>query len=347
MSAAPAAPVLERQLREVTALNATLQALTSRRDLPEILRIVLEHTKHVTSAEGLSLLLYDRERDEIVFAATETLQENTLACREAPLPPAVGGLMSPDRLIVPVRGAERVLGTIELAHDTGLLPRSMLCVPMVHRDTLHGVIQVINKLDGSAFDDHELRLVQRLADHAAIAIENASLYRQAQQAALTDDLTGLGNTRHFNRVLPALLARGGPVSLAVLDLDGLKAVVDRYGHLVGSRAIAEVGHVIGGRLRPGDVAARFGGDELVVILPATDTTAARTIAEGLREAIAACAIPGDREGKTLTVSIGVASFPDHADDAEGLFRAADAAMYAVKRSTKNGVAGGRGRSEDG
>src|SRR5205823_13192183 len=96
MSAAPVATVLERQLREVTALNATLQALTSTLDLPEILRIVLEHTKHVTSAEGLSLLLYDRERDEIVFAATETLQENTLACREAPLPPAVGGLMSPD-----------------------------------------------------------------------------------------------------------------------------------------------------------------------------------------------------------------------------------------------------------
>ena len=86
----------------------------------------------------------------------------------------------------------------------------MLCVPMVHHDTLHGVIQVINKLDGSAFDDDELRFVQTLADHAAIAIENAALYRQAQQAALTDDLTGLGNTRHVNGVLPALLARGGP-----------------------------------------------------------------------------------------------------------------------------------------
>jgi len=75
------------------------------------------------------------------------------------------------------------------------------------------------------------------------------------------------------------------------------------------------------------------------------TTAAGAIAEGLGEAIAACAIPGDREGKTLTVSIGVATFPDHADDAEGLFRAADAAMYAVKRSTKNGVATGKRASE--
>jgi diguanylate cyclase (GGDEF)-like protein len=446
---------LDRRLREVTALNATLRALTSTLDLAEILRNVLEHIKHVTSAEGLSLLLHDRERGELVFASTETLEENALTGRETRLPPAVGGLISPERLIVPVRDEERVLGMIDLkrrydgrpfdeadrrrvstiadelaatadlervvrepealhgvfarlaaaapsqeaalivydqerrelafrvsralrhgvidgvrlplgqgiagwvavhrqalrlddaSHDprhaphvarlAGLVPRSMLCVPMVHQDTLHGVIQVINKLDGSAFDDDELRLVQTLADHAAIAIENASLYRQAEQTALTDDLTGLGNTRHFHRTLPALLARGGPVSLLVLDLDGLKAVVDRHGHLVGSRAIADVGRVIGARLRPGDVAARFGGDEFVVVLPATDTEAARAIAEAMREAIAGCAVPGHPEVK-ITASVGVATFPEHAASAEELFRAADEAMFTVKRSTKNRVA---------
>jgi GAF domain-containing protein len=292
MSAAPPAPDLERRLGEVSALDAALRALTSTSDLAEILRVILEHTKHVTSAEGLSLLLYDRERDELVFAATETLQENAVASRETPLPAAVGGLMSPERLIVPVRGEERVLGRIDLkdrydgrpfdeadrqraaavaaelaaqedlervarepdalhgvftrlatavpsqdaavvvydqehgeqafrgsralrhgmidglrlrmgqgiagwvaanrqairlddaSHDprhdpqvsrqTGLVPRSMLCVPMVHQDTLYGVVQVINKVDGSAFDDDDLRILQTLADHAAIAIEHAS-----------------------------------------------------------------------------------------------------------------------------------------------------------------------------
>ena len=439
----------------MTALDASLRALTSTVDMAEILQNFLEHARQVTSAEGLSLLLYDHERNELVFAATETLQENALVCRETPLPAAVGSLMSPERLIVPVRAEERVLATIDLrrrydgrpfddadrgrvaavatelasrgglermAHEpealqgvfarlaaavpsedatlvvydqerrelafrvshalrhgvidgvrlrlgqgiagwvaahrqavrlddarhdprhdphlarrTGLVPRSMLCVPMVHEGTLHGVIQVINKLDGSVFDDDELRLVQTLADDAAVAIENAVRNRQAKQAALTDDLTGLGNARHFDRVLPVLLERGGPLSLLVLDVGGLDAEVDRHGQPAGSRAIAAVAHVIGARLRPGDVAARFGGDEFVVILPATDTASACAIAEGLRGAIAACPIPDDPEGR-ITASVGVATFPDHAGNAEELLRAGNAAMLTVKRSTKDGVA---------
>src|SRR2546428_3948924 len=104
----------ERRLREVIALDATLRAFTSTVDMADILHDFLEHARQVTSAEGLSLLLYDHERDELVFAATETLQEHALVCRETPPPPAVGSLMSPERLIVSTRGEERVLGTIDL-----------------------------------------------------------------------------------------------------------------------------------------------------------------------------------------------------------------------------------------
>jgi diguanylate cyclase (GGDEF)-like protein len=206
----------------------------------------------------------------------------------------------------------------------------MICVPMVYDGRLHGVIQVINRLDGSLFDDEELRVVQTLADHAAVAIDRALLYRQAEQAALTDDVTGLGNTRHFSEVLPALIERGGPLSLLVIDLDGMRGVVERGGYQAGTLAIAEVGRVIGARLRPGDVAARFGGDEFAMILPATDAAAAGIIAESLRDAIAKSRVE-------LTASVGVATFPDHAKDADTLFRAADAAMTKVKRGSGNGV----------
>ncbi len=224
----------------------------------------------------------------------------------------------------------------------------MICAPMLMRGRLLGVIQCLNKLGAGGFDDAELHLVQTLAEHAAIAIENASLYREAHLASLTDDLTGLSNTRHFHAVLPRLLAPTRPLSLLVLDLDAFKAVVDGHGHLVGSRTIAQVGRLIAARLRAGDIAARFGGDEFVVILPDTKPGEALALAEDIRAAIEAMKrLDGtaiDISG--VTSSIGVASFPDHAISAESLFQAADRAMYAAKAKGKNGVsvasAGGTG-----
>jgi diguanylate cyclase (GGDEF)-like protein len=226
-----------------------------------------------------------------------------------------------------------------LAERTGLRPRSMLCVPIIKKDELLGVLQAINKLDGSSFTEDELRLATTLADHAAIAIENARLYREARLAAITDDLTGLYNTRYFNATLPALLAKDGPVSLLVLDLDNFKALVDLHGHLAGSRTIGLVGRLIAGVIRPGDLAARFGGDEFVVILPGTDAASARALAEAIRQRVAEMRILDgtDVDLSAITASVGLATFPDHAEDATGLFRAADAAMYAVKRNGKNGV----------
>jgi diguanylate cyclase (GGDEF)-like protein len=116
-------------------------------------------------------------------------------------------------------------------------------------------------------------------------------------------------------------------------------VVDSYGHLVGSRTIAQIGRMIGRLIRPGDVAARFGGDEFVIAMPDTDAVSAVRLADGIRQAIEACHwLEGeDVDLSGVTASFGVATFPDNAQDAESLFRAADAAMYSVKRSTKNRV----------
>ena len=458
MSGAAAEDVWARQLRELAALNESLRALTSTLSLPEILHTVLERIKALVSAEGLSLLLWDAAREELVFAASEMLRENVQVAAGVPAPPPAVASCEPRRLVVPLRSGDRLVGGLELRdrlddrpfdaadldravglaaelgprlaaerlctdaqalaavfarlgaliptyaatltlfdpagrplaftaaralepgvidgvrlragqgiagwvalhreavclddastdprHDptiaqrVGLVPHTMLSVPLLHGERLLGVLQVINRLGGGGFTAEEQRLVRALADAAAVALANAALYRQVEEAALTDDLTGLGNTRRFNRDLPALIARGGPVSLLVLDLDGLKQVVDTLGHLVGSRAIATVGRLVRERLRPGDVAARFGGDELVAILPATDTEVARGVAESIRAAVAAMRTPDgmDADVTSLTASLGVATYPTHAADAESLFRAADTALYAVKRRTKNAVA---------
>ena len=490
MADSPTPAALQHQLAELSAINELIKALTSTLDLSEILRIILHRIKLHTQAEALSLLLYDGERNELVFAATETLRENSLVGMR--LPPdrgiatwvarsgrsarvertdrdprfypgidQVAQFASHAILAVPVTHADRVVGVIEAVNPYGsigfsdadqqrletiagelgldadaealvgdpdltrtilarvsaavpceacsilvrdgagrelaftasrtlqagvidglriradqgiagwvaqhrqpacvpdvsrdprhyagvdrkshLTTRSLLCVPVVAKDTLLGVIEVINKVDGAAFTTEEQRLVMTLADHAAIAIENASLYRQAQVAAITDDLTGLGNTRHFNRALPDAIdharTSGEPVSLLVLDLDNFKTVVDTHGHLVGSRTIAMIGRMIGHMIRPGDIAARFGGDEFVVLLPGSTTGTAMQIALSIREAIeASSTLEGNGvDISMVTASVGVATFPDHARSAEELFRAADTAMYGIKRTTKNAI----------
>ena len=474
------------RLRELTVVYELLHTLTSTLELPEVLRIVLARIKSLTRAEAISLLLYDEERDELVFAATETLQENSLLGLRVPVAQSIAGwaarngktvivngvrndprfcdsvdrasgFTTRDVVVVPLRKDGRVIGALELANrydgrpyeeadanrlasiaeevvkaiDTedvernaaptrdlleravgevpseaagllllakggrelafqasrtlrpgvvdglrmptgrgiagwvarhrqslklddvandprherkigeqaSLVARTMICVPMVSKDRLRGVIQVINKVGGEPFDDDELRLTERLAEHAAIAIENASLYRQAYLASITDDLTGLGNTRRFHQVLAEAIGGGGEVSLIVLDLDHFKEVVDRYGHLVGSRTIADFGRRIGKRLRPGDFAARFGGDEFVVLLPATGAEEARAIADAIRGEIEACTRLEDEDVdlSAVTASAGVAVHPTHATDSSGLFRAADAAMYRAKNGGRNRV----------
>jgi diguanylate cyclase (GGDEF)-like protein len=287
------------------------------------------------------LVLHDEGGRELVFTSSRVLRPGVIDGVRLQNGQGIAGWVARHRepvCVEDVRTDPRHDPT--LGRRTGLVARSMICVPLLHRDTLLGVLQVINKIGALSFTADEMRLVQALAAQAASAIAHAQLYHRVEVASLTDDLTGLGNTRRFNAIFPATLARGGPVSLLLLDLDNLKAIVDGHGHLVGSRTIATVGRLIAEIVRPGDTAARFGGDEFVVLLPGTASATAAALAEKIRAAVETCPTPDglDVDIRSLSVSIGVASFPDNAGDAESLFRAADRAMYRVKFGAKNGVA---------
>jgi diguanylate cyclase (GGDEF)-like protein len=159
---------------------------------------------------------------------------------------------------------------------------------------------------------------------------------------VTDDLTGLYNSRHLNEMLRRESKRasrsGRPLSLLFLDLDGFKGVNDAHGHQSGSRALVEASEVMRRCARETDMVARFGGDEFVVILPDTGGEGAVAVAERLRERVHAHPfLAGEGLDIHLTASIGVATLPDVAASAEELVKAADTAMYAVKEAGKNGV----------
>ncbi|MBV9212170.1 MAG: diguanylate cyclase [Actinobacteria bacterium] len=204
-----------------------------------------------------------------------------------------------------------------------------------------GVISIARK--GRPFDDSEYELFTYLTGQAAVSIENVDLHETVRLQAVTDELTGLYNRNHFYETLDSEIERsrrfGTDVGLVMLDIDDFKHVNDTFGHLQGDAVLVEVARVLRDLSRDIDEPARYGGEELSVILPQTDLHGAELAAERMRAAIEDLRIPavGGGESLAVTASFGVAALPVCAHDRESLVAEADAALYRAKRAGKNRV----------
>jgi diguanylate cyclase (GGDEF)-like protein len=183
-----------------------------------------------------------------------------------------------------------------------------------------------------------------IAGQSAAVIQRLLMYEEMARLAITDDLTSLCNRRHFLDRLKAEIDRARryeqTFSVAMLDIDNFKVVNDTYGHGLGDRILADMGRLLRKSARSSDLAARYGGEEFVIMMPMTGGLAAQMAGDRLREAVASHTFP---RRKKLTVSVGLATYPEDGASAEELLHRADATLYEAKRSGRNCVVSARGR----
>jgi diguanylate cyclase (GGDEF)-like protein len=208
-----------------------------------------------------------------------------------------------------------------------------LCVPLAAHGEMLGLLH-LRADPGHDAPSAAPESAVAVAEHLGMALANLALRESLQAASSRDALTGLFNRRHFEATVAEVLASGAATgvatSLLLLDVDGFKAVNDHQGHEAGDSALRATAHLLVGEVRSTDVVCRIGGDELAVVLPATDIDAATARAEQLRRAVA--------KNLPITISVGVAaSSPDHQLSAEELLREADLCLYRAKSLGKDRV----------
>ncbi|HEU4328364.1 MAG TPA: diguanylate cyclase [Roseiflexaceae bacterium] len=222
-------------------------------------------------------------------------------------------------------------------------PGAQLCVPLRQADKLMGVLQVRRQTDGApGLPDESLgRLTTMIADHLQLALTNIQLREALRQQAQRDPLTGLHNRRYLNDRFGRELERAArvqtPLSVIIADIDHFKRINDVWGHALGDRVLQMVAQQLRLNLRHGDAVCRIGGEEFVLLLPDAPPEAARQRAEQLRALIRAARLP-DAEGlPPITLSWGIAAFPQHGQSADELLTRADETLYRAKAAGRDRV----------
>ncbi|HET7200216.1 MAG TPA: diguanylate cyclase, partial [Burkholderiales bacterium] len=230
-------------------------------------------------------------------------------------------------------------------HFAGEPPGAYVCVPMIAQNEVIGTLH-FQSTPASAqtwrCTDEDIDLINSVAEHAALAIANVELRERLQEQAMRDKLTGLYNRHYvqewFGLELRRAQRHGRAVAALMLDIDHFKRFNDTFGHEAGDLVLRELAGVLGRMARKSDVASRYGGEEFLLLLPECPLEAAIRKAGQIREEVERLQVEyrGSKVG-AVTVSIGVAAFPEHADDAGALLRCADNALYLAKQAGRNRV----------
>jgi len=333
----PVARLLWDRLREKKVL-ADFERLSQMSDpstgLEELYILILNSCIKGTKADGGSVFILDEERKELSLKTAWGLDERVIGLIKRKINEKLG-LWKEQIFPEPIftKGEPE---TISRNQEQVSEIETGMCMPLMGRGKkLIGLITLHNKTGDHNFLDRKLFSI--FANYSARAIENTILYKSKEHLSITDGLTGLYNHRHFQEQLEVEVKRAQRydlnLSLIMIDLDHFKEFNDTYGHLEGDTLLRKIAQILKSCLRETDFVARYGGEEFGVILPETNKEGASIASERVRRSISEHTF--GEVGAKMTVSLGVASYPDDACFRADLIKKADEALYRAKREGRN------------
>ncbi len=336
--------LLEERNRRLEVLYETALDLGGSLQLAEVLDRILTRTLEALRSEIGSVLILDPDEEVLWLRACRGLDIAPAEATGMLLGEGISGWVAQNRkpiLVEDVEADPRFARRSRERYTT----RSLISTPLLIHDRLIGVMNVNNKKGGEIYTQEDLHLLVAIASQAAVAIENANLYEETVALTYLDSLTRLYNHSSFQKMLEREMERSKryqrPLSLVVIDIDDFKPYNDRYGHGTGEEALRTIAQLICAQSRSSDILSRYGGDQFAALLPETESKSANQFADKVRESVDAHYFRGEAGdvAEHLTVSAGVAAYPEHARSHVGLLDMALEALFEAKFAGKNTVRG--------
>jgi diguanylate cyclase (GGDEF)-like protein len=327
---------------KLTFLADVTKSIVSILDKERLFNALLDKSLELLNAEQGSLMILDRDTAELVVEARKSTDDTVKEKMRFKKGEGISGMVlekGGSLLVEDIEKDPRIRQVNRARYRT----KSFLSVPIKIEDRLAGVLNLSDKIKGASFDADDLKLIEYFLTNVAIAIERSLLYRETeklQKLSITDPLTGIYNRRYLNRRLSEEITRYNrykhPFSFMMLDLDKFKEYNDTFGHVAGDNLIKTLARTMEATLRTIDIASRFGGDEFVVIFPQTPKVDAIQISNRLKEHIEK-SLSDHNVDMPLTISVGLATFPDDASSIMELIEKTDQALYLAKKGGGNRV----------
>jgi diguanylate cyclase (GGDEF)-like protein len=287
--------------------------------------------------EGLLQTVLDAVRDAADAEAGAAFLGEVRALEERAVTTRTGGPPSPAVLDALARLARGAVERDATARDGE--PAPGIAVPLRSGSRVLGALALSRREGATALDAPAVAAVEALAEPAGTAVANVLEHEETRRLSVTDALTGAGNFRHLSTTLAREVERATrfsrPLSIVMLDLDHFKSVNDSHGHAFGDGVLRDFARRLQDCLREVDTVARYGGEEFAVVLPETGSDGAAAVTARIVAAVRAKPFTVGAVSQTVTVSAGVASFPDHGRTASEILRAADSALYVAKAAGRD------------